>query len=55
MSSVITLQALSMQVNNIMISPFSIDWVDPVQDSASRQKVQTIDDEKCIIQNEIVP
>jgi hypothetical protein len=55
MSSVIILQASSVQVNNMMISPFSIHRVDPVQDSAYRQKVQRLNDEKCIIQNEIVP
>lgn len=46
------LQVSSAQVNNMMISPF-IGL--PCSDSAYRQMVQKINDEKYIIENEIVP
>jgi len=46
------LQAFSAQVNNIVISPFI---GSPCSDSAYRQKVQQLNDEKYIIQKQIVP
>ena len=52
MSSLILLYVSSVQVNNIMVTLF-IDR--PRSDSAYRQKVQKMNDEKAMIQNDIMP